>query len=72
MFTFSDLTYVSIPVLIIWNLDMPLQEKFGLVFVMSLGFLFVSRISQLIGISLIDIQHHGSLDHEDDYFPIPC
>ena len=41
MFTFSDLTYVSIPVLIIWNLNMSLQKKLGLGFVTSLGLLFV-------------------------------
>ena len=47
MFTFSDLTYVLIPVLIIWDLNMSLQKKLGLVLVMSLGLLFVSHTSLL-------------------------
>lgn len=53
MFTFSDLTYVLIPILIIWDLQMSLQKRLGLVFVMSLGLLFVPRTSQRCGISLM-------------------
>lgn len=53
MFTFSDLTYVSIPVVIIWDLNMSLHKKLGLVFVMSLGLLFVPYISQLCETSLM-------------------
>lgn len=53
MFTSRDLTYVSIPIVIMWNPNMSLQKKLGLVVVMSLGLMFVLRTSQLCGISLI-------------------
>jgi len=36
-FTFSDLTYVLFPVLIIWNLHMPTRQKVGLVLLMCLS-----------------------------------
>ena len=44
MFTFSDLTYVLIPILIIWDLQMSLQKKIGLGLVLSLGLLSVFSI----------------------------
>lgn len=37
LFTFSDLTYVAIPVWIIWNLNMSLRKRVGLVSIMSVG-----------------------------------
>ena len=54
MFTCSDLTYVAIPVWIIWDLNMSLQRKLGLVFVMNLGLLFVSQTSELCAIQLME------------------
>ncbi|KUJ18478.1 uncharacterized protein LY89DRAFT_780548 [Mollisia scopiformis] len=35
LYTFSDLTYVLFPVIIIWNLNMPVRQKIGLMLLMA-------------------------------------
>ncbi|KAI1433458.1 hypothetical protein GGR50DRAFT_502673 [Xylaria sp. CBS 124048] len=45
LFAFSDLAYVFMPVCIIWKLKMPLHQKVGLIFVLSLSLIsFVGSV----------------------------
>ncbi|KAL2043495.1 hypothetical protein N7G274_003802 [Stereocaulon virgatum] len=49
MFTFSDLTYVLIPVVLIWDLNMAIRHKLGLISVMSFGlFTMVASIMKTL------------------------
>ncbi|MCJ1311799.1 hypothetical protein MMC25_005472 [Agyrium rufum] len=51
IFTLSDLTFVLIPVIIVYNLNMSWRNKFGLIIVLSLGlFTMVASIMKLLGV----------------------
>jgi hypothetical protein len=42
LFTFSDLSYVLLPVLIIWKLNMPIRRKIAIILLMALSLLTMS------------------------------
>ncbi|KAI1774308.1 hypothetical protein F4818DRAFT_442460 [Hypoxylon cercidicola] len=53
LFTFSDLTYVLFPVIIIWRLQMPLGQRIGLTLVMMLSLLTVAASTVKIAASQV-------------------
>ncbi|KAJ8123866.1 hypothetical protein ONZ43_g281 [Nemania bipapillata] len=61
-FAFSDLSYVFLPVFIIWRLNMPLRRKIGLAIVLSLSFIsFVGSVMKPVTASLAKDQYQSSL-----------
>ncbi|KAI1319566.1 hypothetical protein F5Y16DRAFT_390803 [Xylariaceae sp. FL0255] len=49
LFAFTDLTYVFIPVSIIWRLNMPLRRKIGLIIILSLSLVsFVGSVMKAV------------------------
>ncbi|KAK6605986.1 integral membrane protein [Botrytis cinerea] len=61
--TLSDITFVLFPAFIIWHLNMPRRQKFGLIFLLALS-LFVMIMSILKTVWVVD-SYHGSktLEH---------
>ncbi|PQE06889.1 integral membrane protein [Rutstroemia sp. NJR-2017a BVV2] len=60
MYTFSDLTYVLFPVIIIWRLKMPLSRRIGLILLMCVS-LFTMTMS-LLKVMVVQGSSHASTD----------
>ncbi|KAK4222293.1 hypothetical protein QBC38DRAFT_375408 [Podospora fimiseda] len=54
VFTISDLTYVLFPVCILWNMNMPLHRKVGLILLMSMS--LITMGAALVKVALVIIQ----------------
>lgn len=67
MYTFSDLTYVLLPVMIIWNLHMELHRRIGLVLLMSVSLFTMAMsimktlVAQGSSKDTVDVQYNASL-----------
>ncbi|KAJ8062111.1 hypothetical protein OCU04_008672 [Sclerotinia nivalis] len=67
MYTFSDLTYVLFPVIIIWGLKMPLRRRIGLVLLMCVSLFTMTMsilkvmVAQGSSHATTDVQYRASL-----------
>ncbi|KAI0479888.1 hypothetical protein F4859DRAFT_530031 [Xylaria cf. heliscus] len=62
LFAFSDLSYVFLPVFIIWRLNMPLHRKIGLAVLLSLSLIsFVGSVMKPVTASIAHNQYESSL-----------
>jgi hypothetical protein len=67
MYTFSDLTYVLLPVMIIWNLHMDLHRRLGLILLMSVSLFTMAMsimktlVAQGSSKDTVDVQYNASL-----------
>ncbi|XXG99993.1 hypothetical protein Hte_006335 [Hypoxylon texense] len=62
LFTFSDLTYVLFPVIVIWKLNMPLSQRIGLTMVMMLSLLTMgASIVKLIASQVLSATGPGDV-----------
>lgn len=62
LFAFADLSYVILPVSIIWRLNMSLRTKIGLGIILSLSFIsFVGSVMKAVTSSIAKTQYSSSL-----------